>query len=356
MRPLLDGKKHMSVSACPSSSTRWAALRHRHRRVRDIPRHAEQVRLRKLGSGRGWIVPSVITVNLPKYLNLSALAKLARRWPTGAGDITLRLHSDQWVRPAGLAGLACLVERSRIQGSRTYVDHGDCANAGYWERMGFFDVLGLQGPGIGPRTAPEGRFCELRRISDIEEVDEITEALVDVTDPSAVARRIYGHVVSEALNNVCQHSGSHGFCHAQFNPHEGLVRFCIADYGCGLRHALRGFGPKDDSEAIAKALEVGVTSGNTRMGTPEMRNRGVGLSAAHRLVVENEGELVIWSGTGVHPERRLLGRGEVPSWQGTLVAAKIRRNGFARTFQDVMRELEGELREREQPHRMTRLP
>lgn len=290
----------------------------------------------------------VAVVSLPRDLDLDAVVQIRRDWPDHAARIVVRLHPEQWVHPVGLVSLACLIEASRRRGSTVVVDHANCQNAGYWERMGFFSVLNLEGsPPVGIRHEPKGRFCELRRVSDIDEVDSVTEALVAVADPTLDAWEVYNFIVSEALNNLCQHSGSIGFCHAQFYPSEELVRFCIADIGCGLRHALRAYGPPDDGAAILKAFEVGVTSGQTGMGTPGLRNRGVGLSAIRRLVLGNEGELAVWSGTGWYSESELSSRGELPPWQGTMLAATMKRNKLVIAFDDVMRDIGAELRAQE---------
>ena len=297
-----------------------------------------------------------VTVHLPRDLNLSALARVRLVWPDNATLITLRLHPDQWVRPAGLAGLACLIARSQSQGTAFIVEHAHCQSVGYWQRMGFFEVLSLDGPAAAGFHQPaDGQFCELRRISDIYAVDEVTEALVAVTDPTPEGWKVYSHIVSEALNNVCQHRQFRRFLPGAVQSAGGQGPTSNHPYGCGLRHALRAFRPDDDRAAIAKALEVGVTSGQTRMGTTGMRNRGVGLSAIHKLVAGNGGDLVIWSGNGVFPTNKSLCRGDVPAWQGTLLAARMERNNFSRGFRDVMLELDAELRERER-ERPARLP
>src|SRR5207342_580460 len=96
---------------------------------------------------------------------------------------------------------------------------------GYWERMGFFACLDLDGPPATARHDPAGRFYELRRVTGMDDVDQLTEELVAVTNPDASARRVHGYVVSEALNNVCQHSGAEGYCASQYYPGDGVVRF-----------------------------------------------------------------------------------------------------------------------------------
>jgi hypothetical protein len=150
---------------------------------------------------------------------------------------------------------------------------------------------------------------------------------------------------------------------SQFYPSESSVRFCIADPGQGLRNSLARFQPESDQAAILKALEIGVSgrSQAAQLAMPkELRNRGVGLTAIQRLVVENKGEIILWSGEGLYREGPDAKRGfQAPSapWNGTLLAAKLPRNQFSRSFRDIMRDLTAELKAHEvRPQRWTRHP
>jgi hypothetical protein len=155
---------------------------------------------------------------------------------------------------------------------------------------------------------------------------------------------------------VCQHSEAEGLCAAQFYPQTHEVRFCIGDFGCGLRHALRAFALNGDLAAVLKALEVGVTGRRVRVGQREMRNRGVGLSAIHRLVEDNGGSLTVWSGTGMLRTIPKIHRDAMPHWPGTLIDARMRRNNLLKAFRDTMEAIRAELEEKEQRRRLRRLP
>ena len=219
--------------------------------------------------------------------------------------------------------------------------------------MGFFRNLGLfDPPGGGTPRDPEGRFSEIRVVEDTNETDYISSDIVSVTEPLEEARQIYLHIVTEALNNVCQHSGAAGYCASQYYPKKNLVRFAIADYGIGLRNSLEAYNPNSDLDAIRLALKVGVSGGprRLRVGEPQhMRNRGVGLTAIKKLVVGNGGRLTIRSGvSGFYIHSRGAGlEAEVP-WPGTLVAAEMPRNQVNRSFRDAMEELRTELRAMEE--------
>jgi hypothetical protein len=210
--------------------------------------------------------------------------------------------------------------------------------------MGFFRQVGLDPPpanGI-PREAGD-RFAEIRKISDIEHVDAITEELVAITHPQDGSRKIFQHILSETMNNVCQHSLAHGFSAAQYWDKTGKVQFCIGDFGCGLMSALTSrYAPQNDVEAIQLALRVGVTSRPPQFGQRHMRNRGVGLSAAHRLVIANHGRICVWSGRGWFTDDSAMHCAH--GWTGTLIAVTMQRDNLTTGFRAVMDQLTEELR------------
>jgi hypothetical protein len=287
-----------------------------------------------------------VAVPLPRNFNLAELIHLRARWPVRAPAIRVTMHPEQWVEPTGLVGLACLIEEARRGGSEVVVDYGNCNRAGYWERMGFFRQVGLDGPGASgiPQEAKR-RFAEIRKVTDINDVDDLTDELISVASPTDDARRIFSHIVSELMNNVCQHSMAHGFSAAQYWPASGRVQFCIADAGCGLKAALQArYKPEDDVAAVDLALQVGVTGRPPNFGQPQMRNRGVGLSCAHRLAAANNGAFELWSRNGRFSTE--LGTTSCNArWTGTLVAVTMQRDNLAADFHVVMSALAAELHE-----------
>lgn len=283
-------------------------------------------------------------VSLPRHLGLSELMELRAGWPMAASSIRVALHPEQWVEPAGMVGLACLIEEARRAGIHVVMDHGGCGRAGYWERMGFFRQVGIDGPEpSGVPQASRRRFAEIRLVNDLYKVDDLTEELVSVASPLDGAVLTFSHIVSELMNNVCQHSSAYGFSAAQYWPATGRVQFCIADLGCGLKDALTArYKPQDDMAAIELALQVGVTSRPPNFAQPHMRNRGVGLSCAHRLVTANCGAFDVWSRSGWFSNQ--VGTKSCEAcWTGTLVAATMQRENLTADYHAVMKELTAEL-------------
>lgn len=287
-------------------------------------------------------------VILPGRLNLATLPGVVRQWPLDSRRITVDFSAQRFVYPTGTVGLAYLVESARRAGHVIEFKTTGCPIVGYWQRMGFFDLFDAPlAQAYGPKRPPDGRFAEICRADNAYEVDTITEQLVDVVRPTAEARPIYSHVVSEALNNVCQHSRSTGFSAGQYYERDGFVRFCIADWGCGLKESLSRHSPRDDTDAIRLALKVGISGPNpatVRLQPKALRNRGIGLSTIKRMAEENGGRLTLWSGTALYPHTLPLeSNGQNVPWQGTLLAAKLPRQQFLRRSADILREVLAEL-------------
>jgi anti-sigma regulatory factor (Ser/Thr protein kinase) len=228
--------------------------------------------------------------------------------------------------------------------------------------MGFFENFGLDELGKqGQPRPPRGRFSVVRRVTPDTENDQIAHEIVQVQQPSEEAYQIYQHIVSEALDNISQHSAAEGFTASQYYESQRRSAFCIADYGCGLRRALYRFEPENDEHAILKALEVGISgrSRSQQLAEPEhTRNRGVGLSIIRQLIVRNGGWLRLWTGSAVYIEEGdSIQVRSAPPWNGTLLSAILPRDRVVAPFDDVAAEIASELRRRnrERPHRVGRM-
>ncbi len=287
-------------------------------------------------------------IKLPTYLTIDTLPAVVKNWPA-SGSIELDFSDHRFVHPAGTTAIACLLNQAIREGRNVSCDFNQCANVSYWERMGFFRHFpSIPAPRSGGRRDPAGRFSEVKYVWDIDDVDGFTNELVSVVNPAADALQVYSHVVSEALNNVCQHSKHQGFCASQYYEARNQCRFSIVDYGIGLFQSLRHHNPRDDVAAVALALRPGIT-GRTReeqMQDPRhMRNRGVGLSAIRELVTKNKGDLTVWSGAAIYRASWAgASLNNAPRWQGTLVAATIPRTISGPPFRDIMRQLDDESR------------
>lgn len=274
------------------------------------------------------------TVIVPRRLDISGLRSIISDWPHDADQVSLNFSRHEFVLPVGSVALSCLLSGTRNKPApRVSVDPGSCGSLGYWARMGFFRNIGMgEYMKTGQYHDPSGRFSEIKLVDDDENIDTIAQEVVDVLGPPDDWCQIYMHIVTEALNNICQHSSSIGYCASQYYSSNNTVCFAFADTGIGLQEALSGHQPRDDEHAIAIALKPGI-SGRTeferRMDPLAKRNRGVGLSMIRYLVENNAGSMCIWSGECIY-----FGDGggqrfeATPVWPGTLVSIEMPRTAI----------------------------
>lgn len=286
--------------------------------------------------------------NIPisSRLNLREISNLLEKWAPDR-QATLVLDPNQWVDPVGLVGIACLMDYAKKEYSlNTSIDYSKCGNVSYWERMEFFSCMGVRGPGpCGDRHNPEGRFCELKKIVDDNDTDSITKTIVDTLglEKYSSSWQVVHHIISEAINNVCHHSDSFGYAHAQYLPQSDRVNISIGDSGIGLKAALSRVYPnlRTDKEAVTLALEPCVTSNPPQNRQSERRNRGVGLTTIQRLVDACDGDLHLWSGDTLWHNGTSTHHYGV--WPGTLVAVSIKRDKITPQFHELMAELHKEI-------------
>jgi hypothetical protein len=260
-----------------------------------------------------------MTIVLPQQLNathfLSLTTELSK--PASEDSIALDFSRLQRITPAGLVLLTATITRWRREHRTiTFLGLTHCSICGYLQRMDFLKYSGVEMPEKFNRHDANGKFMPLRLIEfptenlgrDMaacvapggEEFDHVNAWLYDMVF----------YVLTEAANNVRQHSHGTGYAAAQINRSEGLVRLAIADNGHGIRSSFVNAGfswasKLNDIEAIQKALEPKMSS----KGSPH--NEGVGLTLITELARRYRGWLLIVSGSGCC----MVNRGEKPSYK-----------------------------------------
>jgi len=282
---------------------------------------------------------------LPSSIDVQAIRNIVGRWPTSQ-EVVIRIPRKAFVRPSGLVAIACLIDRARRDRDQTVaVDYAECESVGYWERMGLFRLLGIASPeSSGEYHPPAGRFAELAKVGDDNDTDDISKALVDTLelDSAGTEWQCVNHIIGELINNVCHHSSSFGYAHAQYYPANDRVEISIGDSGIGITKALSyNYGEMSDSVAIEKALVPLVTSNPPHFGQPERRNRGVGLTTVHRLVEASHGSLEIWSGGAIWKNKR--SNLCTAHWQGTILSVSLCRKQLTGNFSSIMQQIHSEI-------------
>ena len=259
----------------------------------------------------------------------------------------LDLRPVEFVEPAGLCGLAALLEflipRSRLVGLR-FSGHNVTA---YLERMNFFKVFGHRVETNADLTALEerrrgnpGTLQELINFHTEEEIPGIINRISEILENKDYRLRERAAICA-TLSEICANAVEHGrspfgayaavqaYQHIVSGPKKGEregeeVLVAIADGGVGVRETLSrnpkySEHTKSDNDALRHALKMGVS------GTGEV-GRGGGLAVVGQISARAGGSLSLRSGSGrvTYYGDRTNSR-NVPAFPGAFVRVSLPR-------------------------------
>jgi len=258
--------------------------------------------------------------------------------------VVVDLRTVEFVEPAGLCGLAALLEFlcGRCDDVSLTLPGRDVP--AYLERMNFFRIFGDR---IGTNADVEsleerrrhnpGTLQELINFHTEEEIPGIIRRISEILENQGYRLRERVAICS-TLSEVCANAAEHGIssfgAYAAVQAYHHIVSgsrrrgeevlIAIADGGVGVRETLSR-NPKyaeetaTDNEALRHALEMGVS------GTGEL-GRGGGLALVAGIAARSGGSLSLRSGAGrvtVYESRK--NSRNVPQFPGTFVRVSLPR-------------------------------
>jgi len=136
------------------------------------------------------------------------------------------------------------------------------------------------------------------------------------------------YMVGEILHNAIQHSLSPigAIIIGQYFPAQRRLQIVVVDRGVGFLHNIQRLHKEinTEKEAIAKALEKGVSSLHTKMYSNAIDNVGYGLYALKTIIEKTNGKLMIISNNGIVRLDRhnplLAQELQNTNWKGSIVA------------------------------------
>ena len=258
--------------------------------------------------------------------------------------VVLDLRSVEFVEPAGLCGLAALLEYLTPRCDDVGIALAGRDVAAYLERMNFFrlfggrvqtnvDVSGLE----ERRRGNPGTLQELINFHGEEEIPGIIERISEILENQGY--RLKERVaICSTLSEVCANAAEHGAspfgAYAAVQAYHHIVSgsrrrgeevlIAIADGGIGVRETLSrnpayAEHTSTDNDALRHALEMGVSA------TGEI-GRGGGLALVAMIAARASGSLSLRSGTGrvtVYENRK--NSRIVPEFPGTFVRVSLPR-------------------------------
>jgi len=266
-----------------------------------------------------------------RSLNLSTFDQVLV--PDDDEVVTVDLSMTEFIDAYGLVGVTCHITEAVADGRAVKVltpEHEGVAR--YLSRMHLpalleeYDVaVDWPFPWVGERDQQDS-LIELENFSDAGGSDRLAEFLwhrlmEGGADPQVVDDVF--NAAGELCNNVVEHaqSASGGWVAAQRyqadQPSEYLV-LAVGDVGIGISRSLsRRYGWMDDEKAVAKALELYVSS-------VDDLGRGQGLTWIAEALAGLRGSVWVRSGAAARRVTKYRSRGEqVSHLQGTIVAARV---------------------------------
>jgi hypothetical protein len=225
-------------------------------------------------------------------------------------------YSDiQWSWVAQTAPLACYMNQLENDGIEVEVEWPKRSVVRRWLRAICFPD-GTDTPTPRSSGVP---LCRIDGGSAVDRFDGMGDEIMQMIESELkISADALFYAVGELLANINQHAScSHGLFMIQNYPEQDYVDFCMTDDGVTIpgRFERGDVDFTDDSDAVAKAVDQGVST--------EGVTRGDGLGFARRLITEGfDGDLVVSSRDG------LIMRGSVESqetryWPGTTILARV---------------------------------
>ena len=258
--------------------------------------------------------------------------------------VVLDLRTVEFVEPAGICGLAALLEFliPRCGGVSLALSGRDVP--AYLERMNFFRLFGDRVRTNADVASLEerqrhnpGTLQELINFHEEEEIPGIIGRISEILENQGYRLRervAVCSILSEICANAAEHGASSFGAYAAVQAYQHIVSgrrsrgeevlISIADGGAGMRETLSR-NPKHadhtatDNDALRHALKMGV-SGSGELG------RGGGLTLVAQLSGRSGGSLSLRSGTGrVTAYHDRTNSRIVPNFPGTFVRVSLPR-------------------------------
>jgi len=218
----------------------------------------------------------------------------------GSFNLTFRLPDGLFsVHPIVVCMIAAMGEDARNRGGEVVLENETInASTRYLERMGLFDVLGVERSISVHAQEAAGRFVPLRQIRTNEELNQFVLDVGPLLHASPEQTRAVKYVLFEMIRNVLEHSGAKGgaYVAAQVARRSSRLLLGVADAGQGVLESMRfAHHVAGHRHAIELAFRPGVTGTTARFGGNET-NGGAGLFFMKAMVLASNHHMVMVTG------------------------------------------------------------
>jgi len=254
-----------------------------------------------------------VRVRLPKYIYLQPEDKLVHDIASVSDGDKCIIDASRlaFISPAGLVWLASAISDLKSRGCAVTAVRLQHSMKRFFDRMNLVEAVRSNHLTYFKRLPKPMKFVEVRRFGITTDTDALAMELARSAcqTESHDTQLTLRYCLSEAMNNVRQHSGSDGFVSSMYYPCKGKSLVAISDFGVGLRQHLTNNpelrGSLSDDIAAAKLAIKRDTSGHPhQMGAYDScANTGNGLYFLDQICRLCKGRMTIWSGKGCGEQR-----------------------------------------------------
>lgn len=283
-------------------------------------------------------------IHLPNSAFLGNIDPFIRSYdPNNENELRITFN-NHWVsvHPVVLCMVTSLGLRVKKVGGNIHCQRPFATSKHYFERIGLFNMLGLDSEIKVHSHESTGRFIPITQIRDSQELHKFITEMIPLlhTEPERVEPIKY--VISELVRNVFEHSESNdgAIVCAQYYKKSNSIKIGVVDSGIGIKKSISySYNPDDDLHALRLALTPGIT-GKTRLTGGTETNAGAGLFFIKSIAKVNRDFFVVYSGNAMYkllksPSNSLIKLNmnplldrcstgnDFPYWKGTLVGIDI---------------------------------
>lgn len=240
---------------------------------------------------------------LPNSATLQNFGGFARRNELGDGDLRIDMKPSYInLHPAVIAMVAAAGLETRRRGRNITAVIEDNASTRYLDRIGLFELLGIESGLEMIHHEPAGRFVPLRVIRTNDDLDAFRADVVPLLHADYATAGPILYVFSEIIRNALEHSRSKvgAVVCAQYYRRKDTVALGVADFGIGIQQSIGQSHPTNSSlGAIHQALRPGITGTTARYGGTS-ENAGAGLFFTKSIARADRNYFVIHSGDAMY--------------------------------------------------------
>ena len=284
-------------------------------------------------------------IHLSNSIWIGNIDPFIRSFDTNNEKVLEITSHEKWVsvHPVVLCMISALGLFMKKNGAKINFKKMEATSRHYFQRMGLFDLLGLNSEMNIVSHESAGRFIPIQQIKNSDELGDFIKEIIPLLHLEPKKVEPIKYIMSELVRNVLEHSEAPDgavVC-AQYYKKSNTIRIGVVDTGIGIKNTLQKFyHPENDFKAIVLALTPGITGTTRKIGGVSEMNAGAGLFFIKSLAKTSRDFFMIYSGNSMYKLLKNPKKKEIkltasplkdhcsydyklPLWKGTVVAIDL---------------------------------